>query len=149
MAYATQADVEAILPEHEEVPTEAEDRLAVILEEATDLVIAYLGREYTGEDVAPDDEVPDDVPGAVRRVVARVALRAFIDAPDNPGAEAETQLMGPFSHSINWSREAQARDLYLTDSDKLRLEKFVVNSARGVYHVPMVGAGGYESPWWE
>lgn len=149
MAYATQADVEKILPEHEEVPAEAVPRLATILEEATDLVNAYLGREYTGADLDPEDAVPDDVPGAVRRVVARVALRAFIDAPDNPGAEAETQLMGPFSHSINWSREAQARDLYLTESDKLRLDQFQVVSSRGVYHVPMVGAGGTEFPWWE
>src|SRR5689334_8997517 len=100
-AYANQEDVEKILPEHEEVPEDAVERLETNLEEATDLVIGYLGREYTDDAI---DGVPGDVPGAVRRVTARVALRGFIDAPDNPGAEAETNLMGPFSHTINWSR---------------------------------------------
>lgn len=151
MAYAAQSDVEAILPEDEDVPTEAEERLATNLEEATDLVSAFLHREYTGEDAEPDpdgDGVPDDVPGAVRRVVARVALRAFIDAPDNPGAVAETNLMGPFSHTINWSKEAQARDFYLTYSDEQRLKPYVLLTARSAAHAPMVGGGGQECPWW-
>lgn len=147
MAYANVDDVNAILPEDEQVPPEAEDRVLVNLEEATDLVIPFIGRQYTGADT--DDGVPDDVPGAVRRVVARVALRGFSDAPDNPGAVAETHLLGPFSHTLNWSKEAQARDFYLTDSDKLRLNPFQLASQRGAYHAPMVGAGGQECPWWQ
>lgn len=147
MAYANQEDVEKILSEEDKpIPAEAEDRLAVNLEEATDQVISFLGREYTGELI---DDVPDDVPGAVRRVTARVALRGFTDAPDNPGAEAETQLMGPFSHTLNWSKEAVARDIYLTDPDRARIRRFQVASERGVYHAPMVGAGGQECPWWQ
>lgn len=146
MAYATQADVEKILPDDESVPNEAVERLETNLEEATDLVIAFLGREYTGEPVDEDDPVPDDVPGAVRRVTARVALRAFMDAPENPGAVAETNLMGPFSHTINWSKEAQARDFYLTDSDELRLKRFVVSSSRAVKHAPMVGHCDWTDP---
>lgn len=143
MAYANQEDVEKILPDDEEVPSEAEDRLEVNLEEATDLVISVLGREYTG---GLEDGVPDDVPGAVRRVTARVALRAFTDAPDNPGAEAETNLMGPFSHTINWSKEAQARDFYLTDSDELRLKRFQLASVRAAGHAPMVGHCDWTAP---
>lgn len=148
MAYANVDDVNAILPEDEQVPPEAEDRVLVNLEEATDLVISFMGREYTGAD-SDTDGVPEDVPGAVRRVVARVALRAFTDTPNNPGAEAETNLMGPFSHTINWSKEAQARDFYLTNSDEARLKRFQLASQRGAYHVPMVGAGGQECPWWQ
>jgi hypothetical protein len=48
MAYATIADVEAILPEDETIPVDAEDRLQVALEEATDLVIGFLYGVYTG-----------------------------------------------------------------------------------------------------
>lgn len=140
MAYAAQVDVEKILPDEETVPSTAVQRLATNLQEATDLVEAYLERTYTGP---PDEDgVPDDVPGAVRRVTARVALRAFTDTPDNPGAVAETNLMGPFSHTINWSKEAQARDFYLTASDELRLDKFRLGTPRGVGHAPMVGACG-------
>lgn len=138
MAYANKVDVENILPEDEGVPADAVVRLVVNLEEATDLVIAALGREYTDVD-EDEDGVPDDVPGAVRRVVARVALRAFTDNPDNPGALSETNLMGPFSHTINWSKEAQARDFYLTDSDELRLKKYALTTPRAVGHAPMVG----------
>lgn len=138
MAYADFSDVEAILPPDEVMPDEPDTRewlnLTTALEEATDLVIGYLEREY-------ESEIPD----AVRRVVARVAMRAFIDNPDNPGAEAETNLMGPFSHTINWSREAQARDFYLTDSDKIRLDRFKAGFLGGAGHMPMWGTNA--EPW--
>lgn len=138
MAYASLSDVEAILPPDEDMPDDPTSReylnLTTALEESTDLVIGYLEREYDGELI---DGVPGDVPGAVRRLVARVAMRAFIDNPDNPGAEAETNLMGPFSHTINWSKEAQARDFYLTDSDKMRLDRFKVGFLAGAGHMPM------------
>jgi hypothetical protein len=138
MAYANQGDVELILPDDDaEVPEEAVDRLAVVLEEATDLVIGYLEREYTGDDTDTDG-VPDDVPGAVRRVTARVALRAFTENPDEPGAAATTSLMGPFSHTINWAKTAQDRSVYLSDSDELRLERFKrAFAGSGAAHVPM------------
>ena len=145
MAYANSDDVAGILPDDEEVPAEAEERLEINLEEATDLVIGFLGREYTDELV---DGVPGDVPGAVRRVVARVAMRGF-DEPDDPGAAGTTNAMGPFSHHINWSREAQARDFYLTDSDEIRLKRYRLISTRSAAHAPMVGGGGQECPWWE
>lgn len=143
-AYASLADVEAILPPDEDMPHEPSNddapsreyqNLKVGLLEATDLVIGHLGREYTGE--VGEDGVPVDVPPPVRRVVARVAMRAFTVSPDNPGAEAETQLMGPFSHTINWSKAAQDRDFYLTDSDEKRLERFCAASTSGAAHVPM------------
>lgn len=141
MAYATQADVEAILPDEEEVPSEAQERLAVNLEEATDLIIAFLGFEYDEPD-EDDDGVPDDVPPAVRRVVARVALRVFTVDPENPGVESEVNLMGPFSHTLNWSKTAQDGSLYLTSSDEERLERFKRGYTQAARHVPMVGACG-------
>jgi hypothetical protein len=141
MAYASVEDVSLILPEGGTVPPEAEDQLNVYLEEATDLVIGYLDREFI-EPATGDDLVPDDVPDAVRRVVARIAMRGFTDEPGNPGAESEVELMGPFSHTINWMKEAQARSFYLTDSEKMRLDRFKLFPATGVVHVPMSGAGG-------
>lgn len=140
MAYANVEDVEAILPEGEEIG-DAEDRVKTNLEEATDLIIGFLEFEYEGGD-EDQDGVPDDVPPAVRRVVARVTLRAFIDEPWNPGAESEVNLMGPFSHTLNWSKEVQARDLFLTDMEKLRLERFKIGYRGSAVHMPMGGAGG-------
>lgn len=152
MAWANIADVETILPEDETVPATGHirERLATNLEEATDLVRGYLERDYdsVGDDPAPDDDddlVPDQVPGAVRRVVARVAMRGFLYEAENPGAAAETNAMGPYSHSINWSREAQAGDFYLTGSDESRLRKFRLTTPRAVGNVPMSGYGG---KWW-
>lgn len=153
MAWANIADVEKILPEDETVPTSGHvrERLAINLEEATDLVRAHIEQDY--DEVAPDapapdedaDDVPDTVPGPVRRVVARVALRGFLDEPENPGAAGETNAMGPFSHHINWSKEAQARDFFLTESDELRLRRYRLSTPRGVGHAPMVGSG---NAWW-
>lgn len=141
MAYANVEDVGVILPEGETVPAEAEDQLNVYLEEATDLVIGYLDREFTEPDVDLD-LVPDDVPDAVRRVVARVAMRGFTDEPGNPGAESEVDLMGPFSHTINWMKEAQSRTFYLTESEKVRLDRFRLFPSSGAVYMPMSGAGG-------
>lgn len=141
MAYANQEDVEKILPEGETIPEDPPttvERLETMLEEATDLIIGFLdGKEYKGDLL---DGVPDDVPGAVRRVTARVAMRTFLDDPWNPGAASEVNLMGPFSHTINWSKEVQARDLYLTDAEKLRLERFKSGYSGAAAHMPMAGA---------
>lgn len=149
MAYANLDDVENILPPGEDLPTDPSreyNNLITALEEATDLVIGYLDREFTDPDDDSDD-VPDDVPDAVRRVTARVAVRGFLDEPMNPGAESEVELMGPFSHTINWSKEAQARDFYLTDAEKLRLDRFRLFPASGAAHMPMIGAcGDWSSP---
>jgi len=147
MAYATQADVEKILPDGETVPGAAEDKLATMLEEASDLIIGYLGFEYTG---TPDilDGVPDDVPGAVRRVAARVALRTFIDEPDEPGAASTRDLMGPFSHDINWSKESQDGSVYLSPGERMRLEPFLKGSIVGAAHYPMYGAGDLNQPFY-
>jgi len=141
MAYANIDDVNKLLDPDERVPAEEEDKMTVLLEEATDLIIGYLEREYTEED-EDEDGVPDDVPGAVRRVAARVALRGLEDDPANPGAEAEINLMGPFSHTINWSKEYQGRSLYLTAGEELRLDRYKGGYTGGVTHVPMSGACG-------
>jgi|694.fasta_scaffold26064_2 hypothetical protein len=137
MAYANVDDIEAILPPENDMPVDPSreyTNLITALEESTDLVIGYIEREYTANRY---EGVPSDVPDAVRRVTARVAMRAFTESPDNPGAEAETNLMGPFSHTINWSKEAQARDFYLTASDKMRLDRFKTGYVSGAVHIAM------------
>lgn len=146
MAWANVDDVQQILPDDESIPPSGRtlDRVETNLEEATDLVSAFLGRVYEGDDDDADD-VPDDVPAAVRRVVARVALRAFIDEPDYPGAQGVTNAMGPFSTHINWAKEATSRDFMLTDTDELRLSPYTVTTTRAVGHAPMVGTG---CEWW-
>jgi hypothetical protein len=78
MAYASVEDVSLILPEGETVPPEAEDQLNVYLQEATDLVEGYLERQYIELRTPTTTLVPDDVPGPVRSVVARVAMRGFL-----------------------------------------------------------------------
>lgn len=150
MAYAAPSDVEAILPPEEEMPPEPSNpdapsrewlNLTTALEEATDLVIGFLEREFTDDD-EDGDGVPDDVPPAVRRVVARVALRSFTDEPNQPGAESEVNLMGPFSHTVNWSKDAQTSSMWLTEGEKMRLERFKLGYTGGVAHMPMYGACG-------
>ncbi len=150
MAYATPDDVEAVLPPTEDMPDEPSNpdapsrewrNLTTALEEATDLVIGFLEREYTDDD-DDGDGVPDDVPGAVRRVVARVTLRAFLDEPYEPGAESEVNLMGPFSHTVNWSKESQSRSMWLTDGEKLRLGRYKQGYTGGAAHMAMYGARG-------
>lgn len=148
MAYATLGDVGKILPEEVALPdpgSQGEDNLLAALEEATDTVIGYLGREYTGDPTdpggVPPDLVPEDVPGAVRRVVARVAMRLFMDDPFNPGAESEVNLMGPFSHTVNWSLEAQSRSPHLTAGEKLRLDPYRSTPVGRAMHFPMAWAG--------
>ena len=150
LAYANFDDVDKILPPEEPLPDDEDSRdyknLATALFEATDVVIGFLEREFGSPDDPDYDEdedgVPDDVPPAVRRVVARVAMRNFIDEPWNPGAESEVNLMGPFSHTLNWSKEVQARDLYLTDMEKMRLERFKIGYTGSVVNMPMGGACG-------
>lgn len=138
MAWASIADVEAILDEDEEpIPASGHvrERLATNLEEATDVVQGYLGRDYTEEPEPDDGDVPGDVPGAVRRVVARVAMRGFVEVDASPGVQSETNTMGPFGYHINWSKEAVSGDFYLTDTDRLRLGKYRLTTGRTVGHV--------------
>lgn len=140
MRYATVDDVEVILPPEEELPEDT-DRLESMLDEATDLVIGFLEQ---GDNAYASVE---DIPPAITRVVARVAMRNFIDEPANPGAESEVNLMGPFSHTLNWSKEVQARDLFLTDAEKLRISRFKIGYSGSVTHLPMAGACG--TAWYE
>lgn len=160
MAYASIADINKILSTDESpLPSPPgsgaeEQRIVVnvqtVLEEATDLLVSVLHREYAGDE--GDDGVPDDVPGPVRRVCARMALRAFTEDDADAGAEATTSLMGPFSRTINWRAEAQDRSVYLSDTERERLEPFILNYQGGAAHYPMFdcespfyysSAGGY------
>lgn len=135
MAWANVDDVKVILDEDEEpIPDSGHvrERLQRNLEEATDVVQGYLGRDYADE---PVDGVPGDVPGAVRRVVARVAMRGFMEVDASPGMQSETNTMGPFGYHVNWSKEAVSGDFYLTDSDELRLSRYRATTGRTPGHV--------------
>lgn len=142
MAWANVADVNKLLPPDEQIPEEYEPQVKAVLEEATDLVIGHLDRGWSGQ---PDaDGIPADLPGAVRRVVARIALRAFEDEGDNPGAIQSTNLMGPFSHTVNWGKDAIDRSVYLSKGEEIRLAPYMAGGfSGGAGHFLMSGAKDY------
>lgn len=145
MAWASVDDVKVILDEDEEPIPETghvRERLQRNLEEATDVVQGFLGRDYTQEPEPNDGGVPGDVPGAVRRVVARVAMRGFIETDSEPGVQSETNTMGPFGYHINWSKEAVSGDFYLSDSDELRLGPYRLRGGGTAGHVAAWSGGG-------
>jgi hypothetical protein len=157
--YASPLDVQAIVSADEEFPPEPSNpdnpsqdwlNLTTAILEATDLVIGYLEREYFPDEDDPDDPddygVPLDVPGAVRRVVARITLRSFDEDAGVGGAESEVNLMGPFSHTVNWSKDSQARSMWLTAGEKLRLDRFKQGYSGRAVHLPMYGScGAYQT----
>ena len=103
MALATSDDVEAALGR-----TFTED-VDFLLEEASDLVVAYLGC------------TPDPIPPAVVRVVAAMAAATLTrPAPVVEGAQALNA--GPFG--IRFTPDASSRGPWLTAALKSRLNPF-------------------------
>ncbi|MCK7676354.1 hypothetical protein [Corynebacterium pygosceleis] len=116
-ALATIDDLNRAL--EEPVAPEDSDYAALLLEEASDLVVAYCGREFT-----------EKVPPAVRRVVARMVSRALgSDSSDSGGplpvgASQIGYTAGPFSTQTTFSSGSTDGGVWLTRSDKAKLRRW-------------------------
>lgn len=110
MSLADIDDLELVLG-RELTPDEA-TRAGLLLEEASDLVVGYLGWE----------PIPDVIPGAVVRVVAQIAATA-LTAPQSPYPEGTTASAGPYS--FKWGGDSS--NLYLTNALKLRLRPYRIS----------------------
>lgn len=119
MILATKADVEKFTGELTEDEIE---RLPGLLEEASDLVEGYCGREFT---------VP--IPGPVTRRVARIVARSLGVDDDKLGLESTQMSAGPFQRTQNYSADSTAGGAWLTKGDKLVLRRY----RRGVVNVAM------------
>lgn len=108
--------------------------VAGVIAEAQDLVCAFIRRD---EDYW---ETAEDVPGAVRRTVARMAARVFQQAGQQVGVTQQQQAAGPFSTGLSYGSGANAGSPWLAAADKTRLKPYrkgggltstSVNSERG------------------
>lgn len=124
MALATAEDVEGALGR---ALTESEtQRSESLLDEASDLVIGYLGCDPTGDPILDEDGEPtgvNEIPGAVSRVVARMVSRVLsLDTPT--GSEGTTETVGPFSKTVRFSAGTTSGAPWLAGSDKITLRPF-------------------------
>lgn len=110
MALAEVEDVEAALG-RDLTGTEGAQADA-LLEEASDLVIGYLGCE-------PEDPTP----ATVTRVVARMVARVF--SQTNPtGATGTTQSVGPFSQTVQFASGTTGGNPWIASADKISLRPY-------------------------
>ena len=108
---ATVNDVLARLGDFEDEVDTA--RVEALLEEATALVEAHLGRTF-------DEPVPNTVRIVVSRMVARV-----LEAPtDGFHAESSSYTAGPFSKNVTYSAGASGGAPWLTSTDRKMLRAF-------------------------
>ena len=118
MTLATQTDVEKFTGEL------TEDDAALLpglLDEASDLVEGYCGREFV-----------EPIPGPVTRRVARIVARAMGVDDSQLGLESTQMSAGPFQRTQNYSADSTAGGAWLTKGDKLVLRRYrcgVVNVA--------------------
>lgn len=117
MALASPEDVAAALgrdltaAETEQAPT--------LLDEASDLVIGYLGCDPTDT-----TQEPATVPEAVSRVVARMVARVLGQAGHVPGSEGTTETVGPFSQTVRFASGTTSGAPWLTVTDKVALRPY-------------------------
>lgn len=92
-----------------------------LLEEASALVIGYLGCDPTDTSVEPPT-----VPLAVVIVVSRMVARVFEQTASVAefGSEATTDSTGPFSTTVRYGAGTTSGAPWLTKADKLTLRPF-------------------------
>lgn len=122
MALATAADVVARLGRPLTVAETA--KVDGLLEEASALVIGYLGCDPTDTSVEPPT-VPAAVAIAVSRMVARVFEQTA--AAGTTGSEVTTNTTGPFSQTLRFPAGSTSGAPWLTKADKLTLRPFLCN----------------------
>jgi len=114
MAFAEDTDVEVALGRA--LTTAEDESVDTLLEEATDLLIGYLGCE------------PDPVPDAVKRVCARMVARVFAQAAssDAPvvGASQVQQTAGPFSIGMSFASGTSTGAPWIAGADKIALRPY-------------------------
>lgn len=132
MAFADETDVEAALGR--DLTTAESEQVDTLLEEATDLLIGYLGCE------------PDPAPDAVVRVCARMVARVFAQAASANapvvGASQVQQTAGPFSFGTSFPAVASSGSPWLTANDKVALRPYRCGGFRAV-PVESVQSGRY------
>ncbi|WP_032402480.1 hypothetical protein [Rhodococcoides fascians] len=119
MILATKDDVEKFTGDLNDGET---TRLPGLLEEASDLVEGYCGREFA-----------EPVPGPVTRRVARIVARALGVDDEQIGMESSQMSAGPFQRTQNYSADSTSGGAWLTKGDKLVLRRY----RRGVVNVAM------------
>lgn len=107
-------DVQRLLP-NETIPSEAFPTVEGLIEEAIDLVEAYCRQSFDG-----------DMPGKVRRVVARMVARVWSSDDGNGGdlpvGASNVQFSaGPFAQTVGFEAGATSSGVWLSASDKQRL----------------------------
>lgn len=122
MALATAADVEARLGR--DLTTAEAGKVNGLLEEASALVIGYLGCDPTDTSVEPPT-VPAAVAIAASRMVARVLQQTA--SAEEFGSEATTDSTGPFSTTVRYGSGTTSGAPWLTKVDKLTLRSFRCN----------------------
>jgi len=119
MALATAADVELRLGRSLTAAEAA--KVDGLLEEASALVIGFLGCDPTDTSVEPPT-----VPAAVAIVVSRIVARVFEQTASVAefGSEATTDSTGPFSTTVRYGAGTTSGAPWLTKADKLTLRPF-------------------------
>lgn len=110
MSFATEANVREALGR--DLTAEETDLVQVLLDEADDVILAYLSTV-----------LEDPIPGAVVRVAARMVARVFLQT-GMIGADNVTQQTGPFSQTVKYSAGATNGSPWLSSADKSRLRPY-------------------------
>lgn len=110
---ATTEDVDRLL----DAPLEQEEveHVELLIEEASDLVRAYTGKDFL-----------EDVPGGVKRVTARMVVRTLAggDSGAPVGMTSENQSAGVFSHSRSFEAGSTDGGVWLSRQDKIKLRRW-------------------------
>ncbi len=102
-----------------------EQRALGLLEEASALVMSYLG------------VVSDPVPDVVRIVVSRMVARVLEAPVASHGAETVSYTAGPFAANMSFSQGSSGGAPWLTVSDKTMLGPFVRRRRGGVFSMTL------------
>jgi len=131
MAFAADADVEAALGR--DLTFDEVASVSVLLEEASDLLIGYLGCE------------PDPVPDAVKRVCARMVARVFEQASSGAafGATGTQQTAGPFSQSVQFAAGTTYHAPWISATDKVVLRPYRCGGGFRSVNLESAQSGGY------
>lgn len=102
---------------------EETERAEGLLDEASALVVGYLGEDPTDTSVEPA-VVPSAVAVVVSRMVARVIARGATAAPAEVDAQSVSTGVGPFQRSVTYGDGATSSSPWLAAVDKMTLRPY-------------------------